>query len=38
MINLDEVQREPTLDTLRSYTRFQLLMMDLAFPNNPFRP
>ncbi len=36
MIRLDEVQRDPTLDPLRSHPRFQLLMMDLAFPDNPF--
>ena len=36
MIRLDEIRREPTLDVLRSNRRFQLLMMDLAFPDNPF--
>jgi tRNA A-37 threonylcarbamoyl transferase component Bud32 len=35
-IRLDEVQREPLLDPLRANPRFQLLMMDLAFPDNPF--
>jgi eukaryotic-like serine/threonine-protein kinase len=38
MIGLDEVRRDPTLDPLHSHPRFQLLMMDLAFPDNPFRP
>jgi len=38
MIRLDEIRREPLLDPLRSNPRFQLLMMDLAFPDNPFRP
>ena len=36
MIRLDEVRRDPTLDLLRAHPRFQLLMMDLAFPDNPF--
>ena len=36
MIRLDEVRRDPTLDLLRTSSRFQLLMMDLAFPDNPF--
>jgi len=38
MIRLDEVRRERLLDPLRSDPRFQLLMMDLAFPDNPFGP
>ena len=37
MIRLDEIRREPTLDLLRANLRFQLLIMDLAFPDNPFR-
>jgi hypothetical protein len=37
-INLDEVRREPLLDPLRSHPQFQLLMMDLAFPVDPFQP
>ena len=37
-IRLDEVRRERLLDPLRSHPRFQLLMMDLAFPDNPFGP
>jgi tetratricopeptide (TPR) repeat protein len=37
-IPLDEIRREPLLDPLRSHPRFQLLMMDLAFPDDPFRP
>jgi len=36
MIRLDEVRRDPTLDLLRANPWFQLLMMDLAFPDNPF--
>jgi len=36
MIHLDEIRREPLLDPLRSRPRFQLLMMDLAFPDSPF--
>jgi serine/threonine-protein kinase len=36
MIHLDEVRKERLLDPLRSHPRFQLLMMDLAFPENPF--
>jgi hypothetical protein len=35
---LDEVRREPLLDPLRTNPRFQLLMMDLEFPDNPFQP
>jgi hypothetical protein len=35
MIRLDEVRRDPTLDLLRAHPRFQLLMMDLPFPENP---
>jgi hypothetical protein len=34
----EEYRREPLLDPLRSHPRFQLLMMDLAFPADPFRP
>jgi hypothetical protein len=37
-IRLDEIRREPTLDPSRSHPRFQLLMMDLAFPDDPFQP
>jgi tetratricopeptide (TPR) repeat protein len=37
-IHLDEVRKETLLDPLRSNPRFQLLMMDLAFPDSPFRP
>jgi tetratricopeptide (TPR) repeat protein len=35
-IPLDEIRREPLLDPLRSDPRFQLLMMDLEFPDRPF--
>jgi eukaryotic-like serine/threonine-protein kinase len=35
-IGLDEVRRERLLDPLRSHPRFQLLWMDLAFPDSPF--
>ena len=35
-IRLDEVRREKLLDPLRANPRFQLLMMDLAFPDDPF--
>jgi tetratricopeptide (TPR) repeat protein len=38
MIRLDEIRKETLLDPLRSHPRFQLLMMDLAFPDDPFRP
>jgi tetratricopeptide (TPR) repeat protein len=38
MIRLDEVRREALLDSLRADPRFQLLMMDVAFPDDPFRP
>ena len=34
MIKLDEIHREPTLGPLGSHPRFQLLLMDLAFPDN----
>jgi len=37
-ISLADIGTEPLLDPLRSYPRFQLVMMDLAFPDNPFRP
>jgi tetratricopeptide (TPR) repeat protein len=37
-IRLDEVRRETLLDVLRANRRFQLLMMDLEFPANPFEP
>ena len=37
MVRLEEIRRERLLDPLRAYPRFQLLMMDLAFPENPFR-
>ena len=36
-IRLDEMRRQPLLDPLRSHPRFQLLMMDLEFPDDPFR-
>jgi serine/threonine-protein kinase len=36
MIRLDEVRRETLLDPLRTNPRFQLLMMDLEFPDSPF--
>jgi tetratricopeptide (TPR) repeat protein len=36
MIRLGEVRRETLLDRLRTNPRFQLLMMDLEFPDNPF--
>jgi hypothetical protein len=36
MIHLDEVRKETLLDPLRSHPRFQLLMMDLAMPAEPF--
>jgi tetratricopeptide (TPR) repeat protein len=35
-IGTDEIRKEPLLDPLRSDPRFQLLMMDLAFPDSPF--
>ncbi len=35
--NLDQLRRDPTLDILRSEPRFQILMMDLSFPDDPFR-
>ncbi len=35
-IHLEEVRRERLLDPLRSDRRFQLLMMDLTFPDDPF--
>ena len=38
MIRLDEVRRETLLDPLRAEPRFQLLMMDLAFPEETFQP
>jgi hypothetical protein len=38
MIHLDEVRKEKLLDPLRSHPRFQLLMLDLAFPDDPFQP
>ncbi len=37
MIRFGEIRREPTLDLLRANPRFQLLILDLAFPDNPFR-
>ena len=37
MIRLDEIRREPTLDLLRANPRFQLLILDLAFLDNPLR-
>jgi hypothetical protein len=36
MIHLDEVRKEALLDPLRSHPRFQDLMVDLAFPDDPF--
>jgi serine/threonine-protein kinase len=36
MIHLDEVRKEALLDPLRSHPRFQLLMIDLAMPAEPF--
>ncbi len=36
MIRLDEIRREPLLDPLRANPRFQLLLMDLVFPDSPF--
>jgi serine/threonine-protein kinase len=36
MIRLNEVRRETLLDPLRTNRRFQRLMMDLEFPDNPF--
>jgi eukaryotic-like serine/threonine-protein kinase len=38
IISLGEVRRETLLDPLRTNPRFQLLMMDLAFPDKPFGP
>jgi hypothetical protein len=38
MIRLDEIRKERILDPLRSHPRFRLLMLDLAFPDDPFRP
>jgi tetratricopeptide (TPR) repeat protein len=38
MIGREEIEREVLLDPLRGHPRFQLLMMDLAFPADPFRP
>jgi tetratricopeptide (TPR) repeat protein len=38
LIKLDEIRHEPLLKALHSHPRFQVLMMDLAFPDNPFRP
>jgi hypothetical protein len=35
---LDEIRRERLLDPLRSHPRFQDLMLDLAFPDDPSRP
>jgi hypothetical protein len=37
-IHLDEIRRDLTLDPLRLHPRFRDLMMDFAFPDNPFRP
>jgi serine/threonine-protein kinase len=37
-IDLAEIRTEPTLEPLRSHPRFRLLMMDWAFPDDPFRP
>jgi hypothetical protein len=38
MIRLDEVRKETLLDPLRSHPRFRLLMLDLAFPDDPLQP
>ena len=38
MIHLDEIRRERLLDPLRSDHRFQDLMLDLAFPDDPLQP
>ena len=35
-IRLDEIRRETLLDPLRSHPRFQLLMLDVTFPDDPF--
>jgi eukaryotic-like serine/threonine-protein kinase len=35
-VKTDEIRRESLLDPVRSHPRFQLLMMDLAFPDHPF--
>jgi tetratricopeptide (TPR) repeat protein len=35
---LAEIRAERLLDPLRSHPRFRLLMMDLEFPDDPFRP
>jgi serine/threonine protein kinase len=37
-IHPGEVRREALLAPLRSHPRFQVLMMDSAFPDDPFRP
>jgi hypothetical protein len=37
-ITLAEIRRERLLDPLRTDRRFQLLMMDLAFPDSPLAP
>jgi tetratricopeptide (TPR) repeat protein len=37
-IPLDEIRKEPLLDPLRTDPRYQLLMMDVAFPDSPFGP
>jgi serine/threonine-protein kinase len=34
--NVALMQRDPDLDPLRSRPDFQLLMMDLEFPDDPF--
>jgi serine/threonine-protein kinase len=36
--NVAVMQRDPDLDPLRSRRDFQLLMMDLEFPDDPFAP
>ena len=35
---VDAMKRDPDLDPLRGRADFQSLMMDLAFPSNPFAP
>ena len=35
-VKCDEIRRERLLDPLHSHPRFQLLMMDLTFPSDPF--
>jgi tetratricopeptide (TPR) repeat protein len=35
--DLDQLRRDPILDDLRSDPRYQNLMMDLSYPDDPFR-